>query len=88
MGIELRRETEQRCAGSIKRWFAEELGEDIGDLKARLALDFFLREIAPCVWNQAVARAQAALAVKVADLEGECFQREFGYWKQEPRGRE
>jgi uncharacterized protein (DUF2164 family) len=86
MGIVLKRETEQRCMASIRRWFAEELGEEVGELKARLALDFFLREIGPSVWNQAVAQAQASLAGKVSDLEGECFQPEFGYWKPGSRG--
>ncbi len=42
MELRLKRETEQRLTGSIKRYFAESLGEEIGDLKAKLFLDYCL----------------------------------------------
>jgi uncharacterized protein (DUF2164 family) len=87
MAITLKREVEQRCAGSIKRYFTEEMGEEVGDLKAKLILDFCLRELAPSIYNQAVSDVQALLVNKIADLEGECFQPEFGYWKDRPSAR-
>jgi uncharacterized protein (DUF2164 family) len=81
MAITLPAETEKRLHASIKRFFAEKLEDDIGDLKARLVLDYCLREIGPTVYNQAVADAQAWLQVKVADLDGSRFEPEFSYWR-------
>ena len=74
-------EAEQRSVASIKRFFEEHMDEDIGDLRAKLLLDFFLEEIAPSVYNGAVNDAQAILQERVVDLDGVCYQDEFGYWR-------
>ena len=37
---------------SIKRYVAEEFGEEIGNLKAELLLDYFIKEIAPYAYNR------------------------------------
>jgi uncharacterized protein (DUF2164 family) len=81
MEIKLPKETEKRLLTSIKRYFAEHMDDDIGDLKASLLLDFCLREIGPSIYNRAIADAQMHLQEKVTDLDGACFAPEFGYWK-------
>ncbi|HKQ60473.1 MAG TPA: DUF2164 domain-containing protein [Candidatus Polarisedimenticolaceae bacterium] len=81
MPIQLPPPTERRLLASIQRYFEQELEQEIGELKARLVLDFCLREIAPSVYNQAIADAQARIQQQVADLDGACYQTEFGYWK-------
>ena len=58
MTLKLTDETEKRLVASIKRFFDEEMDEPIGELKALRLLDFCLREIAPSVYNQAIADAQ------------------------------
>jgi len=45
-------------------------------------LDFFVREMAPSVYNQAVADAQAYFADRVADLSGSTYEAEFDYWSK------
>jgi len=70
----------QRMIASIKRYSAENMEEEIGELKAELLLDFFLKEIGPSIYNQAIADAQAYFQEKTGDLDGSCFQPEFGYW--------
>ena len=40
MTIKLNPETEERLIGSIQRYFSTNMDEDIGDLKAKLLLDF------------------------------------------------
>ncbi len=65
---------------SIKRYFAENMEDEIGDLKALLLLEFVLKEIGPSIYNQAVGDAQACMQEKVTDLDGSCFEPEFGYW--------
>ncbi|MCG6921808.1 MAG: DUF2164 domain-containing protein [Acidobacteria bacterium] len=83
MAITLLPETEKRLYVSIKRFFAEKLDDDIGDLKARLVLDYCLREIGPTIYNQAIADAQAWMQGKVADLDGSRFEPEFNFWKDD-----
>jgi uncharacterized protein (DUF2164 family) len=80
MPITLSDETSDRAVASLKRYFNEELETELGDLKARLLLDFLLKEIAPSIYNAAVADAQTYLRDRLADLEGACFEPEFGYW--------
>lgn len=82
MAITLPPETTKRLCASIQRYFREELDQEIGDLKAGLVLDYCLKEIGPCVYNQAISEAQTYFTARVADLEGACYEREFGYWKR------
>jgi len=82
MAIELSPDTTKRLIASIQRYFADELDQDIGDLKARMVLDYCVREIGPSIYNKGVADAQAYLARQVADLESACYEKEFGYWKR------
>ena len=80
MTIKLAREPHKTLVASIRRYFAENMDEEIGDLKASLLLDFVLQEVGPCIYNQAIADAQAQMQEKVTDLDGTCFQPEFTYW--------
>jgi len=82
MTIKLDEQTEQYLLGSIRQFFAEELDDDIGDLKARAVLDFFVREVGPSVYNQAVADSQASMTLAVSDLAGTRYEPEFNYWKR------
>ncbi len=80
MAIELSPETTKQLQSSIKRYFAENLDQDIGDLKAGMLLDYCLKEIGPIVYNQAIADAQAYFQGRLGDLEGVCYEKEFTYW--------
>jgi uncharacterized protein (DUF2164 family) len=80
LAIKLADETKKQVIASIKRYFAENLDEEIGDLKADLVLDYFLLEIGPTIYNQAILDAQAYFQEKTADLDASCFEVEFGYW--------
>lgn len=84
MPIRLDPHTESHLMNAIRRFFLEELDSDIGDLKASMVLDFFIREVCPSVYNQAIADAQESMERAVADLAGSRFEPEFDYWK--PRG--
>ncbi len=56
------------------------MDQEIGDLKANLLLDYVLKEIGPIVYNRAIADAQVYFQERTAELDGSCFEREFGYW--------
>lgn len=80
MKYELSKQARAVAVASIQRYFEENLTEPIGNLPAGLLLDFFLEEIGPAVYNQAIADAQARLSQWVADLNGELYGDEFQYW--------
>lgn len=82
MAIELTKDHRQALILSLKQYLAENLDQDIGDLKTSLLLDFILKEIGPVIYNSAVADAQARIQEMVAELDGACYQPEFTYWKR------
>jgi uncharacterized protein (DUF2164 family) len=82
MKISLSDEESKQAVASIRRYFAESLDQDIGDLKAALLLEFVLKEIAPSVYNGAIADAQTYLRDRLADIEGACSVPEFAYWER------
>lgn len=56
--------------------------EPIGNIAAAALLGFFLEEIGPVVYNQAVADAQERLQLRVSELDLEVREDEFGYWRK------
>jgi uncharacterized protein (DUF2164 family) len=67
----------KQAIAALQQYFAENLDEPIGDLKAGLLLDFILSELGPSVYNQAVADARAFFEERTADLAAICFHDEF-----------
>jgi uncharacterized protein (DUF2164 family) len=82
MAIKLNKDTEARLLTSLQRYCAQNFDDDIGSLKARLLLDFCLREIGPSIYNQAVQDAQAVMQEKIAEVETNCYETEFAYWQR------
>ena len=82
MNINLPKDKNVKLIESIKHYFEENMDSEIGDLKASLLLDYFIREIGPSIYNQAILDAQAVMADKVNDLDSSCYQPEFMYWKE------
>jgi uncharacterized protein (DUF2164 family) len=80
MPVELTSEIEKQALASLRRFCAEELEIDLGDVQARQLLKFVLKEIAPTTYNAGVAAAEAYLRDRVADMEGICHEPEFSYW--------
>ena len=86
MSITIPPETRKQLLASLKRYAAENLDEEVGDLKAGLLLDFCLAEIGAVVYNQAIGDAQKYFHERTTDLDGVCHKPEFTYW-QPPPGR-
>ncbi len=86
MPIVLTPEATKQLVASIKRFTAEHLDEEVGDLKAALFLDFCLAEVGAVAYNQAIADAQQYFQGRTADLDGVCYQPEFSYWKTARKG--
>jgi uncharacterized protein (DUF2164 family) len=80
MSITLNKESRATAVTSIERYFKDELDEKIGNIRAAALLNFFLEEIAPSIYNQAVADVQERLIGRVTEVDIECHEDEFGYW--------
>jgi uncharacterized protein (DUF2164 family) len=80
MSIELSKQVRDDAIASIQQYFERNLPEPIGALPASLLLNYFVEEIGPAIYNQAIVDAQARLQQRVADLEGELYEEPFQYW--------
>jgi uncharacterized protein (DUF2164 family) len=81
--LELDKQQRAAALSSLKRYFEENLSSIdalIGDLPASQLLSFFLEEIGPVIYNQAIGDAQIRLSQRVTDLNGELYSEEFQYW--------
>ena len=90
MAVELPKEARAQAIASIERWFQEERGERVGNITASALLGYFLEEIGPSIYNQAVADVQDRLAQRVAEVDVDVHEDEFGYWRKfdkKPRGK-
>jgi uncharacterized protein (DUF2164 family) len=71
-----------RLIESIKRFFLEQTGEEIGDLKAQLFLKFCITEIGAVVYNLAVEDAATHMQSKLSEVQDQCYEPQFTYWKR------
>lgn len=86
MTIELSKEARATAVTSIERYFQENMDERIGNIQAAALLNFFLEEIGPSVYNKAVADAQERMQLRVTELDIECHEDEFLYWRKRTKG--
>jgi len=82
MSIELDKDARSAAIQSIERYFEENMEERIGNIAAGALLGYFLEEIGPSIYNKAVADVQERLQARIMDLDIECHEDEFGYWKK------
>jgi len=80
MLMELSKRTREDAIASIQRYFEENFPEPVGDLPAGLLLDFFIDEVGPVIYNRAIADAQTRMQLRVSDMSGELYEKEFQYW--------
>ena len=87
MTIELSKDLRTQAISSIERYFSENMEEKIGNIAAGALLSFFLEEIAPIVYNKAVADVQERLQARVMEIDIEVHEDEFQYWRKFDRPR-
>ena len=87
MPIELHKDARAEAIKSIERYFRDNMDERIGNIQAGALLNFFLEEIGPSVYNKAVADAQERMQMRASELDIECHEDEFGYWRKYDRKR-
>ena len=82
MTIEISKEARKEAIASVERYFLENMDEKIGNVAAGALVGFFLEELGPLVYNQAVADVQERLQARVAELDIEVHEDEFQYWRK------
>ncbi|MEO7852219.1 MAG: DUF2164 domain-containing protein [Rubrivivax sp.] len=82
MPIDIGKEERQQAIASIERYFRANMDEPIGNVAAGGLLGFFLEEIAPLVYNRAVADVQERLQMRVAEVDIEVHEEPFEYWRK------
>ena len=82
MTLEIHKDARKQAIASIERYFREHMEEPIGNVAASALLGFFLEEIGPLVYNQAVADVQERLSARVAEIDIEVHEDEFMYWRK------
>ena len=69
MAIEISKQDRQQAIESLMRYAAENFDERMGNVGAGALLGFFLEEIGPLVYNQAVADVQERLLARVQEVD-------------------
>lgn len=82
MTIALSKDAHKAAIASIERYFAENMDEKIGNIAAGALLGFLLEEVGPSIYNQAVADVQERLQARIAEVDIEVHEDEFGYWRK------
>ena len=82
MAIELNKDARAEAIKSIERYFKDNMDEPIGNIAAGGLLNFFVEEIGPVIYNQAVAQVQERLQARIAELDLEVHEDEFQYWRK------
>ena len=85
MSINLTPQQSQEVIHSLKRYFSAELDQELSELKAKLLLDYLLKEIAPLAYNQGVSDAEKFFRNKLEDLSATCFEQGLTYWQNKRR---
>ena len=87
MAIELDKEVRTQAVASIERWCREHMDEPIGNVAAAGLLAFFVGEIGPVIYNQAVADVQQRLMQRVGEIDIEVHEEAFGWWHRQDGAR-
>lgn len=82
MAIELQKEIRKNAIASIQRYFSENMATRIGNIQAGALLGFFVEEIGPSIYNQAVLDVQERLLPRISELDLEIHEEEFVHWKK------
>ena len=82
MSIEIPNAARDEAIGSIEQYFQENMDERIGNIAAGALLEFFLEEIGPCVYNQAVKDVQERLQARLMEIDIELHKEPFTYGRR------
>lgn len=77
MRIPLGDDRREALIRALEAHFLDHHGEEIGELKAGLLLEFFVERLGPPVYNQAIQDARKFIQERLDDLEDEILDVEL-----------
>ena len=80
MAIELTQQEITEIVPSLRKYFREELEQELSEMRARFLLEYFQKEIAPLAYNKGVKDAEQYFRGKTEDLTGICYEQPLTYW--------
>lgn len=60
----------------LKGFYKENFDEEVSEYRAERLLDFFIKQLGPPIYNQAIADARAFMFEKLEDLDVEFYEPE------------
>ncbi len=82
MDVTLNDAARKQAISSIERYFTENMDQRIGNIAAAALLGFFVEEVGPAIYNQAVSDVQERLQARVMEVDIELHAQEFDYWRK------
>lgn len=79
---ELDQAEQAEAIASLKRYVAAELELELGDLRAKLLLEYVLRKLGPLAYNRGVADAERFFRARLEDLPATCFEQPFTHGRR------
>ena len=76
MKIHLSEDRERVVLNSLKAFYAEEFDEELSAYQAERLLEFFIKNLGPPVYNQAISDARTFMFEKLDDLDAEFYEPE------------
>lgn len=80
MPIELSKQEVAEVIPSLRRFFREELEQELSEVRAGFLLSYIMKEIAPFAYNKGVGDAESYFRSKVEELSAVCFEEGLTYW--------
>jgi uncharacterized protein (DUF2164 family) len=85
MPIDMPKDSRKTALASLERYFQENMEEPLGNIAGGALLDFFVAEIGPLIYNQAISDAKDRLMARVLEVDGELYEEPFRYWRKGDR---
>jgi len=76
MRIKLSDERRDDLSTAVQQLFQDEFERDLSEFQAQRLIDFFMRQLGPPVYNQAIQDARAYVLTKLEDIDGEVYELE------------
>ncbi len=74
--IEFSKEEKQMMTQKVKKYFQDELNEDIGNFDAEFLIDFFSKEMGGFFYNRGLYDAETMISEKVSEISDLLLQLE------------
>lgn len=85
MAIEFTPQEITEVVSSLRKYFREELEQELSEMRARFLFEYLQKEIAPLAYNKGVKDAEQYFRSKTEDLTGICYEQPLTYWSRKKK---